>query len=226
MYADLKLLKADIDNKRIHFFNLSLIDYLSFSDKNNFVPILTGTNNLYENFDNYLLVTNSKNPKNELKELKKVSISIPKELEQSIGTYWLKSILRERLGKKVYSTLSFLITKQSDSELMLSVFFNKTDYVLVSKSSFELGCELNPSLKSKIKVLNSSGPLVSAVFLYRVGTDPTTIKSLIDVAVDMYKDVEGKQILNLFKIQRIVPITEKDISESEEIIKKYNKYFK
>lgn len=226
IYSDLKTLKADIDNRSINFFNVSTVEYFSLIDRAKFIPFLSGTNHSPENFDIYLLITNNTNNINELKDLKNITVSVPKSIEHSIGDYWLRTVLREDLGKDKFKSLSFLTSKQKDSEAMLSVFFGKTDYVLITESSFDLGCELNPTLKSKIKILKRSGNLLNGVFAYRVGTDPTTVKSIADVAIDIHKDVEGKQILNLFKIQKIIRVSEKDIIESEAIINKYNKYFK
>lgn len=226
IYSDLKSLKADVDNKSINFFNVSTIEYFSLVDRAKFIPFLSGTNHPSHNFDVYLIITNVNNHVDDLKQLKNVSISIPKSIEKSIGNHWLKSLLREELGKTNFNSISFLSSKQKDSEAMLSVFFDKTDYVLITESSFDLGCELNPSLKSKIKILQRSENLLNGVFAYRVGTDPYTVKSISDVAIDIHKDIEGKQILNLFKIQKIIQVTEKDIVESEAVINKYNKYFK
>lgn len=226
IYSDLKTLKTDVDNKNINFFNVSTFEYFSLVDRAKFTPFLTGTNHPNKNFDIYLLITNYQNNVNDIKQLNDVTISVPKSIEKNIGGYWLKSILREELGKTGYKTISFSTNKQSDSEAMLSVFFGKTDYVLISETAFELGCELNPSLKSKIKVLKKSGLLLNGVFAYRVGSDPSTVNSITDVALEIHKDVEGKQILNLFKIQKITAISEKDILESEAVINKYNKYFK
>ena len=226
IYSDLKTLKADVDSKSINFFNVSTVEYLSLIDRAKFIPFLSGTNHSSENFDIYLLITNNNNNINELKDLKNITVSVPKSIEYSIGDYWLRTVLREDLGKDKFKSLSFLTSKQKDSEAMLSVFFGKTDYVLITESSFDLGCELNPTLKSKIKILKRSGNLLNGVFAYRVGTDPYTVKSIADVAIDIHKDVEGKQILNLFKIQKIIRVSEKDIIESEAVINKYNKYFK
>ena len=226
IYSDLKTLKTEIDNKSINFFNVSTIEYFSLIDRDKFTPFLSGTNHPSQNFDVYLLITNINNKVDNLKQLKNVSIMIPKSIEKSIGDYWLKSLLREELGKTDFKTITFLSSKQKDTEAMLSVFFGKTDYVLITESSFDLGCELNPALKSKIKILNRSGNLLEGVFAYRVGVDLTTVKSIADVAIDIHKDVEGRQILNLFKIQKIIPVSEKDIVESQTIINKYNKYFK
>lgn len=226
IYPDLKTLKKDVDNRDINFFNVSTIEYFDLIDRANFKPFLSGTNDPDNKSDIYLLITNNKNQINDINQMKNVSISIPKRIENSIGAYWLKAMLREALGKTDYKSLTFLTSKQSDSEAMLSVFFGKSTYVLISENSFNLGCELNPSLKSKIKILNKSGQLLNGVFAYRVGSDPSTVKAITDVALDIHKDVEGKQILNLFKIQRIVSITENDLLESKEVINKYNKYFK
>jgi len=226
IYSDLKTLKADVDNNNINFFNVSVIEYLTIVDRTNFKPFLSGTNDPNNKFDIYLLITNSKNKVSDIKQLKNISISIPKSMETNIGEYWLKTVLREELGKMNYKTITFLTSKQSDTEAMLSVFFGKTDYVLISQGSYNLGCELNPSLKSKIKILDKSGLLLRGIFAFKVGSDPSTVKAITDVALDIHKDVEGKQILNLFKIQKIVEVTEKDILESEAVINKYNKYFK
>lgn len=225
MYENVNLLKKDIENRSLNYYNVPTSVYFDINEKNEFTPFLTGSNHLSNKFTYYLLITNVKNPTNDLSNIVNQNISIPQSIENSIGTIWLKNTLREQLGAKSYKTVSLITKNQNESEDLLSVFFGKTNYSLISEGAFELACELNPSLKRKIKIIKKSTGLINGVFVHRIGINQTTIKVIEDIAVDIHNDIEGKQILNLFKIQNILRISKDDLSESENVINKYKTYF-
>jgi ABC-type phosphate/phosphonate transport system substrate-binding protein len=226
MYENIFALKKDVKDNIINYFNVSVIDYLELNKNGEFVPFLSGTNHPKNEFIHFLLIANVKNPSNSINELAKQKIYLSKSLEKSIGIYWLKGIIREVLGPKPYKTINYLSINQNENEDLLSVYFGKTDCALVSEGTFDIACELNPVIKSKIKILKKSGPLLTGVFVYKKGANKLTLKKIRDIAIDIHNDNEGKQILNLFKIQRITPIVPEDLSESEKVINTYNKYFK
>jgi len=226
MYDNVEDLKKDINSGYINYFNVSTEAYYQLDLNSDFIPFLSGTNHPSQNFTYYYLVTSVKNNIKDLKQLEGKKICISRFNEHLIGSYWIKSLVRDEVGAALYKTINFQTINQNENEDLLSVFFNKSDYAVISQSAFDIACELNPEIRKRIKILRSSGPVVNGLFVYRKGINPNTVKAIKEIALDIHLDNEGKQILNLFKIHKIISITKDDLIECENIITKYNKYFK
>jgi hypothetical protein len=224
MYDDISLLKKDLLNNTINYCNVSIQDFFELNKQDEYIPFLSGTNSESEKFIHYLLI--SSNNKKDLIELSNKKIIISKSNAKNLAMYWIKSLLRDELGSTKFKSITFQSLNENDNEDLLAVFFGKSEYAVVSESTFNLACELNPSIKNKIKILRRSSPVVNGVFLHKKDSDPSTVKAIRDIAVDIHKDNEGRQILNLFKIYKIIKVTRDDLVECEKIITTYNKYFK
>lgn len=225
MYENIDGLKNDIKTGLINYFNVPVQDYFYLNLGKDFIPFLSGTNHPKQKFTYYYLVTSSKNKIKDLKELEGKKVNISKSINYQIGATWLKTVLRDEMGTRLYKSVNLQTVNDNENEDLLAVFFNKTDYALVSQSTFDLASELNPSLLKKVQIIRSSGNLVTGLFVYRKGMNSNTIKVIKDIVSDLHNDNEGRQILNLFKISKIIPITSDDLAECEKVINKYNKYF-
>jgi ABC-type phosphate/phosphonate transport system substrate-binding protein len=226
MYKNLATLIDELNSKKINYFYVSFIDYFKINAKSEYIPFIKGSKNGTDKFTNYILITHFGNEKNQLANLRNQKISIPNSDDINMGIYWIKTKLREYLGEKEFNSIDFQQTQQNESKLTLSVFFGKTDYALVTQHTYNLIAELNPSIKDKIKILVQSEALAASIFAYRKGEDQETVKVIKEVALDIHKTTEGKQILNLFKTERLFEVFPDDIRTSERLITKYNKFFK
>lgn len=226
MYENIDGLKNDIKTGLINYFNVPTQDYFYLNLGSDFIPFLSGTNHPKQKFTHYYLVTSSNNKIKDLKELVSKKVNISKSIIDQIGAIWLKTVLRDEMGARLYKSVNLQTVNNNENEDLLAVFFNKTDYALVSQSTFDLASELNPSLLKKVQIIRSSGNLVTGLFVYRKGMNSNTIKVIKDIVSDLHNDNEGRQILNLFKISKIIPIDKDDLTECEKVINKYNKYFK
>lgn len=226
MYEKVESLEKDIKSGYINYFNVSAKAYFDMNLGDEFIPFLSGTNSPNEKFVHYLLITSNDNSSTDIKQVLGKKINISRSNESQFGSIWIKSLLRDELGAKDFKSVNFQTINQNENEDLLSVFFGKSEYALVSDITFDVACELNPAVKKKIKIIRSSDHLLNGVFVYRRNMNKNTIKVIQEIVLDMPKENEGKQILSLFKIQKIVPITQDDLYESEKVVKLYNKYFK
>lgn len=226
IYESISDFKKDIENKSLSFFHSTSIVYHEVNARKEFIPFLTGSTGNGNKFIRYVLVTNIKNDYNNPNDLINQKICLTQKIAGEIGFYWINTLLRENLKNKDFKSIEYQTIKQNETELLLSVFFGKNKFAIVSEEIYNLASELNPSLKSKIKIIEKSKPLINGIFAYRKNSDSESFKTISDVAVTLHKDNSGKQILELFKLREIVVLSEADLNETEYVINKYNKYFK
>ena len=81
-------------------------------------------------------------------------------------------------------------------------------------------------IKSKVKIIKKSEAFLNGVFVYKKGLNSQTINAIQDIAINLHKDNNGKQILSLFKIYKIAIIKKEQLDEAEKVINMYNKFFK
>jgi len=88
-----------------------------------------------------------------------------------------------------------------------------------------VACELNPSIKSKVRIIKKSEGFLNGVFVYKQGLNSQTITAIQDIAVNLHNDNNGKQILSLFKMYKISTVKKEQLDETEKVINLYNKFF-
>ncbi|HMN24110.1 MAG TPA: hypothetical protein PKE38_06405 [Ignavibacteriaceae bacterium] len=105
-------------------------------------------------------------------------------------------------------------------------FFGKYKCAVVSQSVYDVVCELNPRVKSDITILATSGNLINNFFARKKDIPSSTIEILDIYATDLNEDGDGRQILSLFKVNRVEKIYKNDIEETRKIIQKHKSFFK
>ena len=89
------------------------------------------------------------------------------------------------------------------------MFFKKIEASIVSKAAYNILCELNPQILKQIKIIELSDPLLfGVVFFDTKNKDKEREKLVYDTLVSLDKDTYGKQLLDMFNVDRIVPYKE------------------
>ena len=127
--------------------------------------------------------------------------------------------------KKSRKTINFESTLISESNLLLGVFFGKYKCAVVSQSVYDVVCELNPKVKSDIEILATSGNLINNFFARKKNISNSTSEILDVYATDLNENNDGRQILNLFKVNRVEKISKNDIEETKKLIQKHKVTF-
>ena len=87
---------------------------------------------------------------------------------------------------------------------VLPVFFGQADACVVDASSFQVMCELNPQIGKILEVERHSQPYLETVICIHDRFERNR-ETLIEGLRGLHEEANGRQILLVFKIARLVP---------------------
>ena len=131
-----------------------------------------------------------------------------------LDTLMLKDI------KRSYKNIGLSIQQQKkNNHLILDIFFDRIDAGVVYMSSYNVMTELNPEIKSKIKILEELR-IKGKNFSYFRHDYPLT-ESLTNVAMGFATNPRGKQILEIFSTPEIDYCKVEDLDVFDTLYKDY-----
>jgi ABC-type phosphate/phosphonate transport system substrate-binding protein len=123
----------------------------------------------------------------------------------NLGLVWLESVLQE--ARLSHAERFFAATENvaKPSLAVLPVFFGKADAAVVDETSYELSREMNPQLGKKLRVLRTSPPMPEAIVCV-ASKQIEFRKEMLESMADLHHDIQGKQILTVFRFGRMLPV--------------------
>ena len=90
------------------------------------------------------------------------------------------------------------------NQLLLKVFFDEADLTSVYQNFYETALDLNPQLQNRLKVLAQLDNVPAAGAFFRKDTPETFKETVILKALHMADKPRGKQLMEMFKCDRII----------------------
>jgi len=157
----------------------------------------------------YYLISRKDHGHNKLADLKNDKLRILARNDGQTPSIWLDKLLRDKKlqkKEKLFKEISFDFVP---TNVILPVYFKKIDAAIVTKTSFELMCELNPKLKKEFNILEVSPALLFGVLCFdKKNTDKERENFIYEILTTMHNDIDGQQFLNLFSLEKIIPYKE------------------
>ena len=122
--------------------------------------------------------------------------------------------LTDRYLKPVEMTNKF-------STAIRKTYFGKVDACIVPSYALDIVGEMNPDILKKLVVFHESEKIFPMIGAFHKNTDEVLIKRFSENAERLDKTVRGQSILNLFKMEQVVPL---DTKELEPVFRYYNEY--
>lgn len=91
------------------------------------------------------------------------------------------------------------------SQALLAVFFGRVDAVVVTTRAYDLACELNPQLRTRLRAIATSPDLLPSLFAFRKGSSVDYRERMFDAIRNLHETPAGRQILLLAQSQRVEP---------------------
>jgi ABC-type phosphate/phosphonate transport system substrate-binding protein len=225
IYSSLSDIKQALKLNEIDLLSVTTDQYFELLDEFELEPCLATVS--YNNkFSQYILITSSKNDINNISDLKKKRIVLPKSSKGWLVEKWLNVKLaryKQSFMENFFSSVNYL---DKETNAIYDIYFEKAECAVVRKSVFNILCELNPQLNKSIKILETSEPVISHMLAYRKGSDQYLIKSVVQESNELHLSKEGKLILEIFKSTMIEKITDIDLHSAKLITEEYNALIK
>jgi len=139
----------------------------------------------------------------------------------TIPMKWLDSLLTARLSSNAKGFFGSIDENSKSSKVIMPVFFGQVDACLVSRNSYNISAELNPQLGRQLRVLEQSPGFVTGIIAVRKGLEKAKRDATVKVLTEMYTDPKGKQIMSLFRINRLVPFMPEHIVSVTKVIREH-----
>ncbi len=165
-----------------------------------------------------------------LEQLRHKKMNVDVGQQGTIAIKWLNSQLKTQGLPSSKDFLGSISEFTKSNQALLPVFFGKADSCLVSQSHYETMSEMNPQISSQLYILAHSPGFVTGIIAIRSSVDRTIRETIVKNLENIDSDPKGRQIMTLFRINRLVPFqaehlksVEKLIQESEQVISKPRK---
>jgi phosphonate transport system substrate-binding protein len=213
-------IRERLENHSADLVMLGVPDYLELESSRLIVPVLTHARNaqgggLYS----YVLVVKDSSAATSIAALRGKSILAFSRNGVNTGIAWIDVVLgKEKLGRAASFFASIKIPAKAQA-CVLPVFFGTADACVVDEVNLDLAKEMNPQL-GQLRVLARSRPMIESVIATPVEEGPYR-KDLIDSILSLHDDPRGRQLLMVFKTERIVRLQPGDLDSARELWRDY-----
>jgi ABC-type phosphate/phosphonate transport system substrate-binding protein len=194
---------AHLEAKKIDLVVVSAVEFLSLREK---IALVPSTCAAYGGSpaDVMNLLVHRKSGISSLEGLRKKKLICEVGGAGDIPVLWLETLLmRNGLAcKEEY--FGMFKTADKPSRAVLPVFFGQVDGGVVRARSFETMASLNPQLKTDLMVIAESAPFFRGLMCYHPDFNPERADRIKAVALKMHTSVKGRQILALFKTEKLL----------------------
>ncbi len=200
---------------------LNTIDYLNIKSKMHLYPVLVSTdkNSAYVHF---LILVKGKQFK-DLKDLKNKKLGLLRRTYYPVSNMWLEVLLNKNKLSKKEEFFSSIKEFDSESQLIMSVFFGQNDVCMVSKKAFETMKELNPQLGEQLNTLTESPGYLKGLSCYTENSRKFSYsEKFIDASLNLGSYSAGKQILTLLKTDEAIKFKTEYLESSQALLRDYN----
>jgi ABC-type phosphate/phosphonate transport system substrate-binding protein len=118
---------------------------------------------------------------------------------------WLNTLLKKETLPGSFDFFGSLKEVSRTQSGAMAVFFKQTDACLVRKSGLTTMIELNPQIGTTLTPLMTSPPFMRAIVCIRPEYNISDRERLKTSALKLHQTPRGKQVLTLFRIDRIIP---------------------
>ena len=173
----------------------------------------------------YLLLTRRDSGLNTVHDLKGKDVVLLESTICLLASPWLDVLLaEENLGPRESFFRKVEVVRKSTAAV-LPVFFGNRQACVVDRIGFQVLAEMNPQVGATLQTVASSPPYVSSILcLSRKGWPSEQYREDLHAALrDLHLEPEGRQILMLFKIDRLEPFKESYLGSLKELRTKYKR---
>ncbi|PLY06503.1 MAG: hypothetical protein C0625_09100 [Arcobacter sp.] len=162
---------------------------------------------------------------------KNSNIKLIKDLKNKTFSYytvdkgysiWLDYLIRKNLNTSLHEIIKKKNNVSKDKKLLLDVYFNKSDFTVVSKIIYDDMILLNPSIRKNLTIIEKSKPM----FFFGLGLlHKDTSPELIDLFIKIFESGEfNKKFSEVYKLLNLYGIQKSSYEELKDLDDFYDEY--
>lgn len=151
-----------------------------------------------------------------LADLRGKKILLVNSLGTGLSRAWMADVLRQA-GLGTLNDFSPIVEDANKpSAAILPVYFGKADACVVDAESFTVMKELNPQIGQALEAGRTSTPYLETIICVR-GDYVKNRAELIEGLAELHEEASGRQILLVFKVDRLVPFENRALDTVREL---------
>jgi ABC-type phosphate/phosphonate transport system substrate-binding protein len=220
IYNSVEEIESALNKNEVDVLTLTITDYFTLKEKYNLVPSLVGIVN-NSPYSQYILLIHNDSNINNVSDLFQKNLIQPKDKYHPLIDMWINSLLPQKTKADIKSFFRKVIYADKQADAVYSVFFKKADCAIIQKNVFNTICLLNSQFKNSLKIIQTSPELLITVTASRKNCSEKVKELLNNIATNIFKTPSGRNIMNLFKQERLIEITDKELEGTKKLIDQY-----
>jgi len=215
-YDDMAVLRQDFDRGKVNFVIAAGMDFARYFKHNELAEGFRGT---LQQDHTLLLLAHRDAGIDDLKRLQGKRIAVLKGDE--LSEVYLETLCLRHYRRPCAQVFSSIETVANSNQLILRLVFGKADMVLTKRNGFETARELNPQV-GRVAVELTRFPIKSSYYgLFNSKTNPSLRKHGLQRIPQMHHDVRGRQVLEIFKLDRLELVGTDELRPFYELLSDY-----
>lgn len=218
-YQNLASLEKAVKEKKIDVVFFFPEEYLEIKNRASFEPIAISTpiGGVKKQFT--ILVRKDRNIQ-EIRTLRNRGILVEKGENNTLLSLWFETLFMKEGYLSPRDFFSSVKEVNKTSQAVLPVFFRQADVCVVSRGAFETMQELNPQLGQELTAIALSDGYVRGVVCMRPDFRQE-YEGLVNEILSIHVEPQGKQILTLIKVNRLIPFEPSYLETVEALLKEH-----
>jgi phosphonate transport system substrate-binding protein len=215
-------IRERLQSHSVELLVLNIAEYLELESSHLVFPALTHAVSLQGgSLYSYVLLAKPSSAAATLAGLRGKNILVFSRSGSNAGMAWIDvSLGREKLGR---AASFFASVKAADKAqaCILPLFFGTVDACVVDELNLNLAKEMNPQL-GQLRVIARSRPMIGSVIATPIEPSPYQ-NDLLDTILSLHEDARGRQLLMVFKTDRVVRVQPGDLDPARELWRDYSR---
>jgi phosphonate transport system substrate-binding protein len=213
-------IRERLQSHSVELITMGTLDFVDLESSNLVVPMLTDARTAQgSELYSYVLLVNPASLATSIAGLRGKNVLVSARGTGQTGLAWLDVLLaKEKLGRAASFFASVKLAAKPQA-CILPLFFGTVDACVADEIDLNLAREMNPQL-AQLRVIARSRPMIESVIAVPADPHPYQ-KELIDSMLSLDKDPRGRQLLMVFKTERMVHIQPGDLDPARELWRDY-----
>jgi len=193
-------------------------EFINLRDAFNLTPALS-TDYGKRFYDELLLLVREDSGITGVGQLRGKNLRIEGGQKGTIPMRWLNAMLQAKTSSSAREFFGNINEFPKANQIIMPVFFGQADACIASLTSFETMAELNPQISRRLRILEKSPGFVTGIVAIRKDVRNQRRDAMIDALRDMDGDPKGKQVLTIFRLNRLVNFKTEHLASVEKLFK-------